>query len=214
MTKTGWATLSLAVLGASAFATARAAPVRPETAVYAGGCVWGVQAVFAHVNGVLSAESGYVGGSAGTASYDRVSSGTTGHAEAVRVVFDPAKVSYAELLEVFFTVAHDPTQLNRQGPDVGTQYRSAVWYTTPAQKQAVEGYIARATKSGEYRRRIVTEVGPLEAFHAAEAYHQDYYFTHPNSAYIVYNDVPKVEALERRFPKLWRAKASRITARS
>jgi peptide-methionine (S)-S-oxide reductase len=173
-------------------------------AVFSGGCFWGVQAVFEHVNGVVSAESGYTGGANGTADYETVSGGDTGHAESVRVVYDPARVSYAQLLDVFFTVVHDPTQLNRQGPDHGTQYRSAIWYTTPAQQQAAQQFIARLGKSGTFKQPIVTTVKPLGGFYPAESYHQDYYVKHPESAYIIYNDVPKVKALKRQFPALWR----------
>ena len=175
-----------------------------EVAVFSGGCFWGIQLVYQHVKGVINAESGYVGGSAETASYDRIGSGTTGHAESVRVTYDPAQVSYEQLLEVFFSVAHDPTQLNRQGPDVGTQYRSAIWTTGPAQQRAAAAYIARLTEAKAYRRPIVTEVAPLEAFYLAEAYHQDYAARHPNSPYIRIHDAPKVRELERRHPELYR----------
>ncbi|HET8648616.1 MAG TPA: peptide-methionine (S)-S-oxide reductase MsrA [Gemmatimonadales bacterium] len=177
---------------------------KTEIAVFSGGCFWGVQAVFEHVRGVLEAESGYTGGPANTAHYERVSEGDTGNAESVRVVFDPSQVSYDQLLAVFFTVAHDPTQLNRQGPDVGTQYRSAIWYTTPAQEKAAERYISFLTRSKTYHDPIVTTVKPLNGFVAAEAYHQDYFVRHPTSPYIVINDVPKVKALQRLYPTLWR----------
>ena len=177
-----------------------------EVAVFSGGCFWGVQAVFEHVKGVLSAESGYTGGTAATAHYETVSGGDTGHAESVKVVFDPSKVSYQQLLAVFFGVVHDPTELNRQGPDVGTQYRSAIWFTTPAQQQAAAAYIAQLGKSGRFHQPIVTTVEPLKGFYPAESYHQDYYIRHPDSPYIMYNDVPKVKALEKEFPSLWREK--------
>jgi peptide-methionine (S)-S-oxide reductase len=190
-------------MAAPAFASPPTAPAT-EVAVFSGGCFWGVQAVFEHVNGVVSAESGYTGGANGTADYETVSGGDTGHAESVRVVYDPARVSYAQLLDVFFTVVHDPTQLNRQGPDHGTQYRSAIWYTTPAQQQAAHQFIARLGKSGTFKQPIVTTVKPLGGFYPAESYHQDYYVKHPESAYIIYNDVPKVKALKRQFPALWR----------
>jgi peptide-methionine (S)-S-oxide reductase len=175
-----------------------------DTAVFAGGCFWGVEAVFEHLKGVSSATSGYAGGSAPAPSYEQVSSGATGHAEAVLVVYDPAEISYDQLLQVFFTVAHDPTQLNRQGPDVGTQYRSAVFYRNAAQRQATEGYIAKIREARLYRGAIVTEVAPLRAFHAAEGYHQDYLVRHPNQPYIVINDAPKLEHLRRAFPALYR----------
>lgn len=175
-----------------------------QVAVFSGGCFWGVQAVFEHVKGVASAESGYTGGTASTAHYETASGGDTGHAESVRVVFDSTQVTYARLLEVFFSVVHDPTELNYQGPDHGTQYRSAVWYTTPAQKQAAESYIAQLGRAHTFSNPIVTQVKPLGAFYPAEAYHQDYYVRHPDAGYIVYNDVPKVEALQKRFPTLWR----------
>jgi peptide-methionine (S)-S-oxide reductase len=175
-----------------------------DTAVFAGGCFWGVEAVFEHLKGVSSATSGYAGGSAASPSYEQVSSGATGHAEAVLVVYDPSEISYDQLLQIFFTVAHDPTQLNRQGPDVGTQYRSAVFYRTAAQRQATEGYIAKIREARVYRGAIVTEVAPLRAFHEAEAYHQDYLVRHPNQPYIVINDAPKLEHLRRAFPALYR----------
>lgn len=204
--RAGWAgglLLALIAVAAPGFASSGTAPTT-EVAVFSGGCFWGVQAVFEHVNGVVSAESGYTGGANGTANYETVSGGDTGHAESVRVVYDPAQVNYAQLLGVFFTVVHDPTQLNRQGPDHGTQYRSAIWYTTPAQQQAAQQYIARLGKSGAFKQPIVTTVKPLGGFYPAESYHQDYYVKHPESAYIVYNDVPKVKALKRQFPALWR----------
>jgi peptide-methionine (S)-S-oxide reductase len=177
-----------------------------DTAVFAGGCFWGVEAVFEHLKGVSSATSGYAGGSAPSPSYEQVSSGATGHAEAVLVVYDPAEISYDQLLQIFFTVAHDPTQLNRQGPDVGTQYRSAVFYRNAAQRQATEGYIAKIRDARLYRGDIVTEVAPLEVFHAAEEYHQDYLVRHPTQPYIVVNDAPKLEHLRRAFPALYRGR--------
>lgn len=175
-----------------------------DTAVFAGGCFWGVEAVFEHLEGVSSATSGYAGGSAPSPSYEQVSSGATGHAEAVLVVYDPGQISYDQLLQIFFTVAHDPTQLNRQGPDVGTQYRSAVFFRNAAQRQATERYIAKAREARLHRNAIVTEVAPLRAFHAAEAYHQDYLVRHPTQPYIVINDAPKLEHLRRQFPALYR----------
>ncbi len=195
---------------AAAAMTPEPAPVgvtaSSDTAVFAGGCFWGVEAVFEHLKGVSSATSGYAGGSAPSPSYEQVSSGTTGHAEAVLVVYDPAEISYDQLLQVFFTVAHDPTQLNRQGPDVGTQYRSAVFYRNPAQRLATERYVARIQDARLYKDAVVTEVAPLRAFHAAETYHQDYLVRHPTQPYIVINDAPKLEHLKRQFPALYRAR--------
>jgi peptide-methionine (S)-S-oxide reductase len=175
-----------------------------QTIVFSGGCFWGVQAVFQHVKGVVSATSGYAGGSGSKANYDEVSTGTSGHAESVRVVFDSSKVSLGQLLKVFFSVAHDPTELNRQGPDVGPQYRSAIWYTNDGQKQIAQSYIAQLTKAKAFPKPIVTEVAPLKGFFEAEAYHQDYFNRHPNQPYIVINDKPKVEALRTQFADLWR----------
>ena len=188
---------------------AETAPARPivaatDTAVFAGGCFWGVEAVFEHLKGVQSAESGYSGGSAASPSYEQVSSETTGHAESVRVVYDPAQISYGQLLQVFFRVAHDPTQLNRQGPDVGTQYRSAVFYRNPEQKRAVEAYVSELQRAKAFPRPIVTQIAPLKAFYAAEAYHQNYLERHPTQPYIVINDAPKLEHLKREFPALYR----------
>lgn len=174
-----------------------------ETAVFAGGCFWGVDAVFRHVRGVTAVVSGYAGGGAATAHYDIVSTSTTGHAESVEVTFDPARVTYEQLLRVFFTVAHDPTERDRQGPDVGSQYRSVVFYRTPEQHAAAAATIAQLARETAYPRPIVTEVVPLELFFAAEAYHQDYLAHHLTSPYIVYNDLPKLKLLEERFPKLY-----------
>jgi peptide-methionine (S)-S-oxide reductase len=171
----------------------------PETAVLSGGCFWGVEAVFEHVKGVQSVVSGYSGGSADTARYGIVSSGRTGHAESVQITFDPARVSYAELLKVFFAVAHDPTELDRQGRDAGTQYRSAIFYASEAQKRAAEAAIAALQPS--LRRPITTQVVPLKAFYPAESYHQHYLARHPTQLYIVVNDLPKLAALERKFPE-------------
>jgi peptide-methionine (S)-S-oxide reductase len=175
-----------------------------DTAVFAGGCFWGVEAVFEHLAGVSTAVSGYAGGTLDSPSYEQVSTGRTGHAESVMVVYDPAQISYDQLLQVFFTVAHDPTQLDRQGPDVGTQYRSAVFYRTGAQRRAAERYIARLGQAKVYPGRIVTEVTALNAFHPAEDYHQDYLVHHPHQPYILINDAPKLEELRRRFPDLYR----------
>jgi len=188
---------------APARAQTRAAPAKPETAVFAGGCFWGVDAVFRHVRGVTGVVSGYAGGDAATAHYDVVSTSTTGHAESVEVTFDPAHVSYEELLRVFFTVAHDPTERDRQGPDVGSQYRSVVFYHTPEQHAAAVAMIAALGRETAYPRPIVTEVAPLARFYPAEAYHQDYLAHHLTSPYILYNDLPKLKRLEERFPKLY-----------
>jgi peptide-methionine (S)-S-oxide reductase len=184
-------------------AAAASAVVPLDTVVFAGGCFWGVQGVFQHVKGVQTATSGYSGGTVANPSYEQVSTGRTGHAEAVRVVYDPSKVSYAKLLEVFFSVAHDPTELNRQGPDVGPQYRSAVFYTSDAQRQATDAYIAQLQKSGAVKRKIVTEVAPVRGFTVAEAYHQDYATLHPDQPYIRYNDAPKIAQLKEQYPQLW-----------
>ncbi len=173
-------------------------------AVFAGGCFWGIQAVFEHMKGVKSAVSGYAGGDKVSPSYEDVSSGATGHAESVRVVYDSSQVSYGQLLQVFFSVAHDPTQLNRQGPDVGTQYRSAIFYMTDAQKTTAEAYIDQLMKAKTFNRPIVTQVVALRSFYPAEAYHQDYALHHPNDLYIRINDAPKVENLKKQFPQLYR----------
>jgi peptide-methionine (S)-S-oxide reductase len=175
-----------------------------ETVVFSGGCFWGVQAVFQHVKGVISATSGYSGGEAKTAQYEIVSTGQTGHAESVKVVYDPSQVTYEQLLHVFFSVAHDPTELNRQGPDEGSQYRSAVFYTTPAQLQLTKAYIEQLDGAQVFKHKIVTQVVPLKAFYPAEAYHQNYATIHPDSMYIRFNDAPKVENLKTEFSELYR----------
>ena len=177
-----------------------------QTAVIAGGCFWGIQAVFQHTRGVIRATSGYSGGAANTAEYELVSTGETGHAESVQIEYDPSKITYGQLLRVFFSVAHDPTQLNRQGPDKGTQYRSSIFYSTDEQKRIAEGYIAQLDKAKVFERPIVTKVVPLNAFYPAEAYHQDYAALHPNNPYIVYNDAPKVAHLREQFPNLYTGK--------
>lgn len=174
-----------------------------ETAVFAGGCFWGVEAVFEHLKGVKSVVSGYAGGTVVNPDYNSVSSGRTGHAEAVRVTFDPAVVSYESLLKVFFSVAHDPTELNRQGPDVGTQYRSAIFFTSAAQEKAANAMIAQLNASKTYRKPIVTQVGAFGKFYDAEAYHQNYLYSHTTEPYIVYNDLPKIDALKKQFPTWW-----------
>jgi peptide-methionine (S)-S-oxide reductase len=170
-----------------------------QTAVVAGGCFWGVQGVFQHTSGVVNAVSGYAGGSKMTADYTMVSTGTTGHAESVEIKYDPKKISYGKLLQIFFSVAHDPTQLNRQGPDSGTQYRSAIFTTSDEQKQVADAYIAQLNAAKVYSKPIVTKVGPLQGFFPAEDYHQDYLTLHPNQPYIAYNDIPKVENLKKLF---------------
>lgn len=177
-----------------------------QTAVVAGGCFWGVEAVFEHVKGVSNAKSGYSGGSAATATYDKVSMGRTGHAEAVQVTYDPSQVTYGQLLKVFFSVAHDPTELNRQGPDTGTQYRSAIFYANDEQKRIAVAYIEQLNKAKVFGSKIVTQVTPLDAFHEAEAYHQDYLVNHPDQPYIVINDLPKVENLKKQLPGLYKEK--------
>ena len=170
-----------------------------QTAVVAGGCFWGVQGVFQHTTGVVNAVSGYSGGSAMTATYEQVSSGSTGHAESVQVKYDPKKISYGKILQIYFSVVHDPTQLNRQGPDTGTQYRSAIFTTSDEQKQVAEAYIAQLNAAKVYGKPIVTKVSALQGFFPAEAYHQDYLTLHPNQPYIAYNDLPKVENLKKLF---------------
>ncbi len=181
-----------------------AAAAQSQTAVFSGGCFWGVDAVFKHVKGVSKVVSGYSGGEAATAHYDIVSEGTSGHAESVQVTFDPAVVSYATLLKVFFSVAHDPTELNHQGPDDGTQYRSAIWYANADQQAAAQKAIADLTAAKVYKKPIVTQVAPLKKFYAAEDYHQNYLALHPTQPYIVYNDIPKVENLKAKYPDLYR----------
>ena len=170
-----------------------------QTVVVAGGCFWGVQGVFQHTAGVVNAVSGYAGGSKATASYETVSTGTTGHAESVEIKYDPKKISYGKILQIFFSVAHDPTHLNRQGPDSGTQYRSAIFTTSDEQQKVADAYIAQLNAAKVYRKPIVTKVGPLQGFFPAEAYHQDYLTLHPSQPYIAYNDIPKVENLKKLF---------------
>jgi peptide-methionine (S)-S-oxide reductase len=181
------------------------APGSMQTAVIAAGCFWGVQGVFEHVKGVQRAVSGYAGGSQRTADYETVSSGTTGHAESVMITFDPAQISYGEILQIAFSVAHDPTELNRQGPDVGTQYRSAIFYADAGQQRIAQDYIAQLNQAHAFARPIVTEVAPLKGFYPAEGYHQDYLVHHPSAPYIAFNDLPKVQNLEREFPELYTA---------
>ena len=175
-----------------------------DTAVFAGGCFWGVEAVFDHVKGVKRAISGYAGGDVANPSYEQVSTGDTGHAESVEVIYDPSQVSYGKLLQIFFSVAHDPTQLNRQGPDHGTQYRSAIFYRNAQQQQVAESYIKQLTAAKTFSRPIVTQVAKLHGFYPAEEYHQNYLAQHPNQLYIVINDKPKVEALKKQFSDNYR----------
>lgn len=177
-----------------------------QTAVLAGGCFWGIEAVYEHVKGVTRVESGYAGGAAETAAYRTVTSGRTGHAESVHITYDPSQVTYGQLLKVFFAVAHDPTELNRQGPDRGTQYRSAIFYANDEQKRIAESYIAQLDQAKIFPDKIVTQVAPLKGFYEAESYHQDYLANHPNEPYIVYNDLPKLESLRKELPELYREK--------
>jgi peptide-methionine (S)-S-oxide reductase len=171
-----------------------------QTAVLSGGCFWGVQGVYEHVKGVKKVVSGYTGGERSTAHYETVSSGTTGHAESVQITYDPAKLSYGEILRIFFSVVHDPTELNRQGPDTGSQYRSMITYTDDTQKRIATAYIDQLNQAHVYPRPIVTQVDPLKGFYAAESYHQDYLENNPTNPYIAYNDLPKVQNLKRVFP--------------
>ena len=177
-----------------------------QIAVLAGGCFWGVEAVFEHVKGVTDVRSGYAGGSASTTSYEEVSAGDTGHAESVQITYDPSRITYGQILKVFFAVAHDPTELNRQGPDTGTQYRSAVFYSNKEQKVIAEAYIAQINQAKVFGSPIVTQVSPLRSFHEAEGYHQNYLANHPHDPYIVFNDLPKLENLRKQFPGLYVAK--------
>ncbi|HLJ26061.1 MAG TPA: peptide-methionine (S)-S-oxide reductase MsrA [Candidatus Angelobacter sp.] len=208
-------TLAIGMLGCSAKA-APTVPIPParvdalltsasgrQTAVFAGGCFWGTQAVFERVKGVTATTVGYSGGSQSTATYEQVSTETTGHAESIEVVFDPARITYGQLLRIFFSVAHDPTQLNRQGPDVGTSYRSAIFYANPDQKRIAEAYIAQLDAAKIFSGQIVTQVVPLKGFYRAEDYHQDYALKNPNDPYILVCDRPKIAALKQQFPELF-----------
>ncbi|MBS0325121.1 MAG: peptide-methionine (S)-S-oxide reductase MsrA [Proteobacteria bacterium] len=200
---------ALAAIAAAAGIPAYAGPAAPvssprATAVFAGGCFWGVDAVFKHVKGVVDVVSGYSGGSAATARYPIVGTGVTGHAESVEVTYDPSKITYADLLQVFFGVAHDPTELDRQGPDYGTQYRSVVFYADDGQKVVAERYIAQLDRAKAFAKPIVTEVSALKGFYPAEAYHQNFLERHPDNPYIVYNDLPKLARLKQDFPDRYR----------
>ncbi|QUS38499.1 peptide-methionine (S)-S-oxide reductase [Tardiphaga alba] len=183
-----------------------------QTAVIAGGCFWGVQGVYQHTNGVVSAVSGYSGGSKSTANYTAIGTGTTGHAEAVEIKYDPKKISYGKILQIYFSVVHDPTQLNRQGPDTGTQYRSEIFATTPEQKKIAEAYIAQLNAAKVYKKPIATKLGMLQAFYPAEAYHQDYLTLNPRQPYIVYNDLPKIENLKKIFADNYIEKPTLVNA--
>ena len=209
--------LPLAVLAAAGCSTSASAQVPAyagpanvsatqgkETAVLAGGCFWGVDAVFKHVKGVEKVVSGYSGGDASTAEYETVSTGSTGHAESVKITYDPSQVGFSELLRIFFSVATDPTQLNRQGPDEGSQYRSVIFYTSDEQKQIAQAYIQQLGKAGVFKHPIVTQVVPFKAFYPAEAYHQNFLERHPNYPYIVFNDLPKLRSLKKEFPDFYR----------
>jgi peptide-methionine (S)-S-oxide reductase len=174
-----------------------------QTAVFAGGCFWGTQSVFERIKGVISTTAGYSGGSASTATYEQVTTETTGHAESVKVVFDPSRITYGKLLQIFFSVAHDPTQLNRQGNDVGTSYRSVIFYTSDEQQKLATAYVAQLTAAKVFRKPIVTQITPLKGFYAAEDYHQDYALHNPDNPYIEVCDRPKIEALKKEFPDLF-----------
>ncbi len=182
---------------------ALAAKPDKQTAVFAGGCFWGTQSVFERVKGVVATTAGYAGGSAATATYDQVTTETTGHAESVKVVFDPSRITYGQLLRIYFSVVHDPTQLNRQGPDIGTSYRSAIFYTNDEQKSLSEAYIAQLEAVKAFPKPIVTQVVPLKGFYDAESYHQDYALYHPDNSYILVCDKPKIDALKAQFPELF-----------
>src|SRR5579863_806389 len=192
------------LFNAGSMALAQGQRDKNATAVFSGGCFWGVDAVFKHVKGVSEVVSGYAGGAADTAQYETVSTGTTGHAESVQVTYDPSQVSYDDLLKVFFFVAHDPTELNRQGPDSGTQYRSSIFYANDEQKKLAQDYIAQLDQKKAFDKPIVTKVVPLSGFYPAEAYHQNYLELHPDSPYIVINDQPKLEVFKEKFPGLYR----------
>jgi peptide-methionine (S)-S-oxide reductase len=185
----------------------------PQVAVLAGGCFWGVQAVFQHTNGVQLALSGYSGGMKTGPSYEEVTTGRTGHAESVQIKYNPREISYGQILKIFFSVVHDPTQLNRQGPDVGTHYRSAIFYANDEQKKIAEAYIAQLGQAGIFKSPIVTKVGPLVAFYPAESYHQDYAIKHPTQPYIAIHDLPKVDNLKRLFPNMYRSNPVTVASR-
>jgi peptide-methionine (S)-S-oxide reductase len=183
-------------------AGAAPAPAHTQTVVLAGGCFWGMQAVFGDLKGVTGAVAGYSGGSAATAHYEIVSTGATGHAESVEVTYDPSKISFKQLLDVYFLVAHDPTELNRQGPDTGTQYRSEIYYTTQAQRNEALAYVAKLARDKTFPAPIVTKIAPLQGFYAAEGYHQNFVKNNPDNPYVVYNDLPKLQNLRQKYPQL------------
>lgn len=185
-----------------------------EVAVFAGGCFWGVQGVFQHVSGVSNAVSGYAGGAGKTAQYEVVGSGTTGHAESVQITYDPRKITYGQLLQIYFSVAHDPTQLNRQGPDFGTQYRSAIFPVSAEQARVAKAYIEQINQAKVFSAAVVTRVEPDKAFYPAESYHQNYLTLHPHNPYIAINDLPKLDELKRFFPQLYRAEPALVTTAS
>jgi peptide-methionine (S)-S-oxide reductase len=220
-----WSTIAVLAIGLAFFAfapgrsTAESATVVPaptvdasastaatETAVFAGGCFWGVQGVFQHVEGVKNAVSGYAGGTKENAEYEKVGSGRTGHAESVKVTYDPRKISYGRLLQIYFSVAHDPTELNRQGPDTGTQYRSTIFPANDEQAKVAKAYIEQLNGANTFGKKLATTIEPGKAFYPAEAYHQDYLTLNPRQPYIVYNDLPKIEALKKMFPNVYRTK--------
>jgi peptide-methionine (S)-S-oxide reductase len=214
ISRTKWMLMLLLAAGVSFGLGPKEVPAQTDgndraTAVFSGGCFWGVDAVFKHVKGVSNVISGYAGGAANTANYETVSTGTTGHAESVQVTYDPSKVSYDDLLEVFFFVAHDPTELNRQGPDSGTQYRSSIFYENDAQKKMAEDYIAQLDRKHAFSGPIVTKVVPLTGFYPAEDYHQNYLELHPDQPYIVYNDLPKLERFQKDLPALYQQQAAK-----
>ncbi len=196
--------LALQAVVAGAATAPPAKPAAPQTVVLAGGCFWGVEGVYEHMRGVQRVVSGYAGGNQRTATYDEVTTGRTGHAESVQITFDPAQVSYADILRVFFSVAHDPTQLNRQGPDVGTQYRSVIFYASDAERDLARSYIAELNESGKFRGALVTRVDPLERFYPAEGYHQDFMARNPRNPYILAHDLPKLRELEALYPEYYR----------
>jgi peptide-methionine (S)-S-oxide reductase len=199
----GLAAVQIASVGASVAAEHPAS----EKVVLAGGCFWGMEAVFESLRGVSSAVAGYSGGAKGTAHYEMVSSGLTGHAESVEITYDPSQISFDSLLKVYFLVAHDPTELNRQGPDSGTQYRSAIFFTTDAQKQSAQAYVAQLEKANTFHDKIVTQIVPLQAFYRAEDYHQHFVTKNPDYPYVVFNDLPKLEKLRSQFPDLVKGKS-------
>jgi peptide-methionine (S)-S-oxide reductase len=210
-----WQSASRAEEGVLAPAPALDQPLaagQSQTAVLAGGCFWGVQGVFQHVKGVQRVLSGYAGGDKATATYEEVSTDSTGHAESVEITFDPAQISYGEILRIFFSVAHDPTELNRQGPDVGTQYRSAIFFVDGSQQQIAQAYIAQLDGAGTFARPIVTRLDPLKGFFPAEAYHQDFLIHNPTYPYIVFNDLPKIASLKELFPDRYREQPVTVAA--